>query len=62
MSKNLKYYQQILATVSFDESLFSKELKKAYGFLNPRDQIELRKWVKDFVVNREDLQSVIIAI
>ena len=31
MSKNLKYYQQILAKVSFDGILFRKELKKAYA-------------------------------
>ena len=40
MSKNLKYYQQILAKVSFDVKLFRKELKKAYGYLNPKVQTE----------------------
>ena len=44
MSKNLKYYQQILAKVSFDEILFRKELKKAYGYLNTKDQMKLRIW------------------
>ena len=33
MSRNLKYYQQILAKVSFDVRLFRKELKKAYEIL-----------------------------
>ena len=62
MSKNLKYYQQILSKVSFDVRLFSKELKKAYSFLNPNDQLKLRQWVNDFIVNREDLQTAVLAL
>lgn len=62
MSKSLKYYQQILQKVSFDVRLFSKELKKAYTFLPPRDQILLRRWVTDFVAHRSDLQSVVYSL
>ena len=62
MSKNLKYYQQILAKVSFDGILFRKELKKAYGYLNPKDQMKLSIWVNDFIVNRADLQSAVLAL
>jgi hypothetical protein len=58
MSKSLTYYQQILQKVSFDVRLFSKELKKAYAFLTPSDQVLLRRWVADFVKHRSDLQSV----
>ena len=59
MSKKLKYYQQILQKVSFDVQLFSKELKKAYTYLTPRDRDILRNWVDDFIINRADLQLAI---
>jgi|TARA_X000000950_G_scaffold91028_1_gene114551 hypothetical protein len=59
MSKSLKYYQQILQKVSFDECLFSKELRKAYTLLPAGDQVMLQRWVADFVQNRVELQSVV---
>ena len=59
MSKNLKYYKQILQKVSFDVRLFRKELGKAYTYLTPKDCDILRDWVDDFIVNRTDLQSAI---
>ncbi|MDA8877728.1 hypothetical protein N9I15_03715 [Flavobacteriaceae bacterium] len=62
MSKNLKYYQQILQKVSFDSHLFSKELKKAYAFLTPKDRDLLRSWVADYVEHRSDLQSVVFSL
>ena len=61
MSKKLVYYKQILQKVSFDVSLFSKELKKAYQYLAPTDQIILRKWVEDFVANRSDLKQAVFS-
>ncbi|MEC7415092.1 MAG: hypothetical protein VYD48_01745 [Bacteroidota bacterium] len=59
MSKNLDYYIQILKKVSFDVTLFKKELEKALNFLTPNEQDVLRMWVNEFVSDRQDLQIVI---
>ena len=59
MSKNLDYYIQILKKVSFDVTLFKKELEKALNFLTPNEQHVLRMWVNEFVSDKQDLQIVI---
>ncbi len=59
MSKNLDYYIQILKKVSFDVTLFKKELEKALNFLTPNEQDVLRMWVNEFVSDRQDLQIVL---
>ncbi len=59
MSKNLDYYIQILKKVSFDVTLFKKELEKALNFLTPNEQHVLRMWVNEFVSDRQDLKIVI---
>ena len=56
MSKNLNYCKQILRKVSFDVTLFKKELEKACNYLTPNEQQALRMWVNDFVSDRIDLQ------
>ncbi len=62
MSKNLNYYKQILKKVSFDVTLFKKELEKAFNYLTPNEQQALRRWVNDFVSNRTELQREIFSI
>ncbi len=57
MSKNLNYYKQILKKVSFDVTLFKKELEKAFNYLTPNEQQALRRWVNDFVSDRIELQQ-----
>ena len=57
MSKNLNYYKQILKKVSFDVTLFKKELDKAFNYLTPNEQQALRRWVNDFVSDRIELQQ-----
>ena len=62
MSKNLNYYKQILKKVSFDVTLFKKELDKAFNYLTPNEQQALRRWVNDFVSDRIELQREIFSI
>ena len=62
MSKNLNYYKQILKKVSFDVTLFKKELEKAFNYLTPNEQQALRRWVNDFVSDRVELQREIFSI
>lgn len=40
----LAYVKLILEKVSFDKSLFEKELKKGLNLLLPEEVKELRKW------------------
>ena len=61
MSKNLNYYKQVLEKVSFDVTLFKKELEKAFSYLTPNEQQALRRWVNDFVSDRIELQRVIFS-
>ena len=62
MSKNLNYYKQILKKVSFDVTLFKKELEKAFNYLTPNEQQALRRWGNDFVSDRIELQREIFSI
>jgi len=43
----LDYQKEILEKVSFDQELFSKELKKSYQWLKPSELSELLSWVSD---------------
>jgi len=61
MSRNLNYSKAILNKVSFDPSLFEKELKKAYYFLHPEDKLELKNWVKDFIKNKKTLRFLLLS-
>jgi hypothetical protein len=40
----LEYQMMIVEKVSFDRSLFEKELRKSVAILNTNDTIELRNW------------------
>jgi hypothetical protein len=61
MTRDLNYTKSILKKVSFDQYLFKKELKKAYYLLCPQDKLDLEKWVKDFIQNKQTLRSVILS-
>ncbi len=62
MSKNLNYCKQILKKVSFDVTLFKKELEKAFSYLTPSEQQALRRWVNDFVSDRIELKREVFSI
>jgi hypothetical protein len=40
----LEFTKKILAKVSFDKSLFKKELSKSIGWLNKKEVISLKIW------------------
>jgi hypothetical protein len=56
----LEYVKTILKKVSFDESLFEKELKKAQYWLNKRERAYLKEWIKEefAVVYEEEYQEM----
>lgn len=43
----LDYCKIILEKVSFDPKLFRKEYKKSLKFLSNKDQMELKKWLRE---------------
>ncbi len=43
----LEYCYQILSKMSFDKDLFSKELRKCLGYLNPQDAETLKDWAEE---------------
>jgi len=42
----LDYYKTVLGKVSFDPTLFRKELRKAFKHLIDDEKIELRDWLE----------------
>ena len=55
----LDFYKSVLEKVSFNQSLFDKELEKAKRDLSPKDQLALAKWHESRmeVLRAKDLQS-----
>ena len=57
--KPLDFYKSVLEKVSFNQSLFDKELQKAKRDLSPKDQLTLVKWheIRMEALRAKDLQS-----
>ena len=45
-NKMLEYCKTILQKISFSKSLFKKEYKKTFKYLNEGESVELKKWLK----------------
>jgi hypothetical protein len=52
-----EYTKTVLEKVSFNVDLFKRELKKALNRLLPHEVKELYLWLKEFTVNKPDLQG-----
>ena len=44
--KMLEYCKTILQKISFSKSLFKKEYKKTFNYLNEGERVELKKWLR----------------
>ncbi|WP_333601118.1 hypothetical protein [Flavobacterium sp.] len=63
MSKSmLDYTKSVLKRVSFDVSLFTKELEKACKVLLPYELEELTSWLLQFVKEKPELQHCMLRI
>ena len=58
----LYYTKSVLKKVSFNATLFCKELEKAYRVLLPHEFEELTKWLMKFVVKKPELQHCVYKI
>jgi DNA replication protein DnaD len=56
------YTQEILERVSFDPSLFRKELEKALKLLLPYEIEQLRDWLLSFTSGKPELQQCLIYV
>lgn len=63
MSKSmLDYTKSVLKSVSFDVSLFCKELQKAYKVLLPFELEELTSWLSKYLEKKPELQHSMLLI
>lgn len=51
------YTKSVLERVSFDVTLFCKELKKAIKSLLPHEMELLREWLSNFVIEKPELKQ-----
>lgn len=54
-SSGLFFYKSILRKVSFDATLFNKELQKAYANLDYEEVLVLNKWLLTFLKKNPQL-------
>ena len=63
MSKSmLDYTKSVLKRVSFDVTLFTKELEKACKVLLPYELEELTNWLVQFTKEKPELQQCMLQI
>jgi hypothetical protein len=63
MSKSmLAYTKSVLKGVSFDVTLFCKELEKACKVLLPYEMEELVSWLTKFIKGKPELQHCMLLI
>ncbi|MEO9954690.1 MULTISPECIES: hypothetical protein [Nonlabens] len=55
-----EYTKTILEKVSFNPTLFCKELQKAVDRLLPFEIVELEIWIKQLVLQNPDLQTCVL--
>ena len=58
----LDYTKSVLKRVSFDVSLFCKELEKACRVLLPYELEELTSWLSHFIKEKPELQHCMLLI
>jgi len=56
------YTKSVLERVSFDTSLFCKELEKAIKSLLPYEMELLREWLLNFIIEKPELKQCMIII
>jgi hypothetical protein len=56
------YTKSVLERVSFDVTLFCKELQKAIRTLLPHEMELLREWLLNFIVEKPELKQSLIII
>ena len=58
----IAYTQNILERVSFDPSLFCKELEKALKVLLPYEIEQLTEWLLNYTIEKPELRQCLIYV
>lgn len=56
------YTKSILERVSFDPSLFCKELEKAIKTLLPYEMEQLKEWLSSFIIEKPELKQCLLIV
>jgi hypothetical protein len=56
------YTKSVLERVSFDVTLFCKELEKAIKSLLPHEMELLREWLSDYIIEKPQLKHSMLII
>ena len=56
------YTKSVLERVSFDVSLFCKELEKAIKSLLPYEMELLREWLLNFIIEKPELKQCLVIV
>ena len=56
------YTKSVLERVSFDVTLFCKELEKAIKTLLPYEMELLREWLLNFVIEKPELKDCLVIV
>lgn len=56
------YTKSVLERVSFDVSLFCKELEKAIKSLLPYEMELLREWLLNFIIEKPELKQCLLIV
>ena len=63
MSKAMfDYTKSVLERVSFDVTLFCKELEKAIKSLLPYEMELLREWLLNFIIEKPELKQCLVIV
>jgi len=57
-----EYTKVVLQKVSFNKDLFKRELEKAINRLLPYELKELYLWLKEFTLNKPNLQTCLALV
>ncbi len=56
------YTKSVLERVSFDATLFCKELEKAIKSLLPFEMEQLREWLLNFIIEKPELRQCLVIV
>lgn len=56
------YTKSVLERVSFDATLFCKELEKAIKTLLPYEMEQLKEWLLNFIIEKPELKQCLVIV
>jgi hypothetical protein len=57
-----EYTKSVLERVSFDVTLFRKELEKSIKTLLPHELAQLREWLLNYIIEKPELKQCLVIV